>query len=71
MSKVGFRVGSRAAKGDNMQVAYRRCAGPDIPKDSITATILVFPGKGERELQTNLCASLDSMDSTTMDSPTL
>ena len=35
-----------------MQVVYRRCAGLDVHKDSVTATILVFPEEGEREIRT-------------------
>ena len=35
-----------------MQVVYRRCAGLDVHKDSITATVLVFPETGEREVRT-------------------
>jgi transposase len=35
-----------------MQVVYRRCAGLDVHKDSITATILVFPEEGERQVRT-------------------
>lgn len=35
-----------------MQVVYRRCAGLDVHKDSVTATILVFPEEGEREVRT-------------------
>jgi transposase len=35
-----------------MQVVYRRCCGIDVHKDSVTATILVFPPQGEREVRT-------------------
>jgi len=35
-----------------MQVVYRRCCGIDVHKDSVTATILVFPDEGEREMRT-------------------
>lgn len=35
-----------------MQVVYRRCAGLDVHKDSITATVLVFPETGERQVRT-------------------
>ncbi len=35
-----------------MQVVNRRCCGLDMHKDSITATILVFPDDGEREVRT-------------------
>jgi transposase len=52
MSEVRFRVRSQAAIGGNMQVVYRRCAGLDVHKDSMTATILVFPDKGERQVRT-------------------
>jgi hypothetical protein len=52
MSEVRFRVRSQAAKGDHRQGVYRRCAGLDVHKDSLTATILVFPEKGERAVRT-------------------
>lgn len=35
-----------------MQVVYRRCAGLDVHKDSITATILVFEEDKKREVRT-------------------
>jgi len=35
-----------------MQVVYRRCWGLDVHKDSVVATVLVFPDKGEREVRT-------------------
>ncbi len=32
-----------------MQVVYRRCCRMDVHKDSITACVLVFNDKGEKE----------------------
>ena len=35
-----------------MKVVYSRCCGIDVHKDSLTATVLVFGGGGEREVRT-------------------
>jgi hypothetical protein len=35
-----------------MQVVYRRCAGLDVHKDSITPTILVFAEGAARQVRT-------------------
>lgn len=34
-----------------MQVVYRRCCGMDVHKDAITACVLVFNDKGEKEVR--------------------
>jgi hypothetical protein len=52
MSEVRFRVRSQAAKEANMQVVHRRWAGPDVPKESNTATFPCFPTEEGPEVRT-------------------